>query len=179
MTLLILVWPACSVSKPLVCYCLRSKQGYDCCWCSCLPPFWITLPFESNAHIVIYNVTCSPYILKYILVVLSSSICNFLCVCVFSDVPVESLRLRFALLQSLNNTLESFFLPLVELRQTQTYQNSIAALLCEAKGEQGLGTDLSHQGKSTKPTMTVSSVGEAALNATNYFTRGWTTAKLS
>ncbi|XP_027132186.1 probable E3 ubiquitin-protein ligase HECTD4 isoform X1 [Larimichthys crocea] len=50
------------------------------------------------------------------------------------NVPVESLRLRFALLQSLNNTLESFFLPLVELRQTQTYQNSIAALLCEAKG---------------------------------------------
>uniref|UniRef100_A0A3P9LU10 HECT domain-containing protein n=1 Tax=Oryzias latipes TaxID=8090 RepID=A0A3P9LU10_ORYLA len=49
-------------------------------------------------------------------------------------VPVESLRLRFALLQSLNNTLESFFLPLVELRQTHTYQNSIAALLCEAKG---------------------------------------------
>lgn len=55
---------------------------------------------------------------------------------------MESLRLRFALLQSLNNTLESFFLPLVELRQTQTYQNSIAALLCEAKGEQNLGTDL-------------------------------------
>lgn len=55
--------------------------------------------------------------------------------CVFSDVPVESMRLRFALLQSLNNTLESFFLPLVELRQTHTYQNSIAALLCEAKGK--------------------------------------------
>ncbi|KAJ7994262.1 hypothetical protein DPEC_G00264060 [Dallia pectoralis] len=50
------------------------------------------------------------------------------------NVPVESLRLRFALLQSLNNTLESFFLPLVELRQTHTYQNSIAALLCGAKG---------------------------------------------
>ncbi|KPP69529.1 hypothetical protein Z043_111707 [Scleropages formosus] len=50
-------------------------------------------------------------------------------------VPVESLRLRFALLQSLNNTLESFFLPLVELRPTPTYQNSIAALLREAKGE--------------------------------------------
>lgn len=49
--------------------------------------------------------------------------------------PVESLRLRFALLQSLNNSLENFFLPLVELRQTHTYQNSIAALLCEAKGE--------------------------------------------
>uniref|UniRef100_A0AAY5EB62 HECT domain-containing protein n=1 Tax=Electrophorus electricus TaxID=8005 RepID=A0AAY5EB62_ELEEL len=50
------------------------------------------------------------------------------------SVPVESLRLRFALLQSLNNMLESFFLPLVELRQTHAYQNSIAALLCEAKG---------------------------------------------
>uniref|UniRef100_A0A6Q2ZID3 HECT domain-containing protein n=1 Tax=Esox lucius TaxID=8010 RepID=A0A6Q2ZID3_ESOLU len=50
------------------------------------------------------------------------------------NVPVENLRLRFALLQSLNNTLESFFLPLVELRQTHTYQNSIAALLRGAKG---------------------------------------------
>lgn len=60
---------------------------------------------------------------------------TFLNVFMSSDVPVESLRLRFALLQSLNNTLESFFLPLVELRQTHTYQNSIAALLCEAKGE--------------------------------------------
>lgn len=58
----------------------------------------------------------------------------------FSDVPVESLRLRFALLQSLNNSLESFFLPLVELRQTHTYQNSIAALLSEAKGEQVVST---------------------------------------
>lgn len=57
--------------------------------------------------------------------------------CRSTDEPVESLRLRFALLQSLNNTLENFFLPLVELRQTQTYRNSIAALLCEAKGERG------------------------------------------
>lgn len=62
----------------------------------------------------------------------------YLCDLVFTDVPVESLRLRFALLQSLNNTLEGFFLPLVELRQTHTYQNSIAALLCEAKGEHQL-----------------------------------------
>lgn len=52
-----------------------------------------------------------------------------------SDVPVESLRLRFALLQSLNTTLETFFLPLVELRQTEMYANSIAALLQEAKGQ--------------------------------------------
>lgn len=70
---------------------------------------------------------------------------HFIYAFLFSDVPVESLRLRFALLQSLNNTLESFFLPLVELRQTQTYQNSIAALLCEAKGEQGLSIHLSDQ----------------------------------
>lgn len=56
-----------------------------------------------------------------------------------ADVPVESLRLRFALLQSLNTTLETFFLPLVELRQTEMYGNSIAALLQEAKGQ--LGTD--------------------------------------
>ncbi|XP_025970267.2 probable E3 ubiquitin-protein ligase HECTD4 isoform X4 [Dromaius novaehollandiae] len=50
------------------------------------------------------------------------------------NVPIESLRLRFALLQSLNTTLETFFLPLVELRQTEMYTNSIAALLQEAKG---------------------------------------------
>lgn len=50
------------------------------------------------------------------------------------NVPIESLRLRFALLQSLNNTLETFFLPLVELRQTHTYMDSIAALLRESKG---------------------------------------------
>ncbi|ERE76481.1 putative E3 ubiquitin-protein ligase C12orf51-like protein [Cricetulus griseus] len=51
-----------------------------------------------------------------------------------SNVPIESLRLRFALLQSLNTTLETFFLPLVELRQTPMYTHSIAALLKEAKG---------------------------------------------
>ncbi|KAL8180062.1 UNVERIFIED_CONTAM: putative E3 ubiquitin-protein ligase HTD4 [Gekko kuhli] len=50
------------------------------------------------------------------------------------NVPLESLRLRFALLQSLNTTLETFFLPLVELRQTEMYTNSIAALLQVAKG---------------------------------------------
>lgn len=49
--------------------------------------------------------------------------------------PIESLRLRFALLQSLNTTLETFFLPLVELRQTPMYTHSIAALLKEAKGQ--------------------------------------------
>ncbi|XP_010602797.2 probable E3 ubiquitin-protein ligase HECTD4 [Fukomys damarensis] len=51
-----------------------------------------------------------------------------------SSVPIESLRLRFALLQSLNTTLETFFLPLVELRQTPMYTHSISALLKEAKG---------------------------------------------
>uniref|UniRef100_A0A4W3K6B9 HECT domain E3 ubiquitin protein ligase 4 n=1 Tax=Callorhinchus milii TaxID=7868 RepID=A0A4W3K6B9_CALMI len=50
------------------------------------------------------------------------------------NVPIESLRLRFALLQSLNNTLETFFLPLVELRLTDTYMGSIASLLRQAKG---------------------------------------------
>ncbi|XP_032954347.1 probable E3 ubiquitin-protein ligase HECTD4 isoform X6 [Rhinolophus ferrumequinum] len=50
------------------------------------------------------------------------------------NVPSESLRLRFALLQSLNTTLETFFLPLVELRQTPVYAHSIASLLKEAKG---------------------------------------------
>ncbi|XP_045152627.1 probable E3 ubiquitin-protein ligase HECTD4 [Echinops telfairi] len=50
------------------------------------------------------------------------------------NVPIESLRLRFALLQSLNTTLETFFLPLVELRQTPVLTHSIAALLKEAKG---------------------------------------------
>ncbi|XP_041436316.1 probable E3 ubiquitin-protein ligase HECTD4 isoform X3 [Xenopus laevis] len=50
------------------------------------------------------------------------------------NVPIESLRLRFALLQSLNTTLETFFLPLVELRQTDMYMHSIASLLQLAKG---------------------------------------------
>ncbi|CAJ0915922.1 unnamed protein product [Ranitomeya imitator] len=50
------------------------------------------------------------------------------------NVPIESFRLRFALLQSLNTTLETFFLPLVELRQTDMYMHSIAALLQQAKG---------------------------------------------
>ncbi|XP_040202102.1 probable E3 ubiquitin-protein ligase HECTD4 isoform X1 [Rana temporaria] len=50
------------------------------------------------------------------------------------NVPIESLRLRFALLQSLNTTLETFFLPLVELRQTEMYTHSISALLQQAKG---------------------------------------------
>jgi E3 ubiquitin-protein ligase HECTD4 len=42
--------------------------------------------------------------------------------------------LRFALLQSLNNTLETFFLPLVDLRATPTYNRSSAALLSQLRG---------------------------------------------
>lgn len=51
-------------------------------------------------------------------------------------VPVESLRLRFALLQSLNNTLETFFLPLIDMRPALTglLPLSTAALLCDARG---------------------------------------------
>lgn len=60
-----------------------------------------------------------------------------------ADVPIESLRLRFALLQSLNTTLETFFLPLVELRQTPMYTHSIAALLKEAKGQCPAASNLS------------------------------------
>ncbi|XP_053376532.1 probable E3 ubiquitin-protein ligase HECTD4 [Mercenaria mercenaria] len=49
-------------------------------------------------------------------------------------VPVESIRLRFAFLQSLNNTLETFFLPLIDLRPWQTYNRSTAALLSKIRG---------------------------------------------
>ena len=44
------------------------------------------------------------------------------------------MRLRFAFLQSLNNTLESFFLPLVDLRPAETYSRSTAALLAKVRG---------------------------------------------
>lgn len=49
-------------------------------------------------------------------------------------VPLESIRLRFALLQSLNNTLETFYLPLVDLRPAQNYNRSTAALLSMLRG---------------------------------------------
>ncbi|XP_071790886.1 probable E3 ubiquitin-protein ligase HECTD4 isoform X2 [Asterias amurensis] len=48
-------------------------------------------------------------------------------------VPLEILRLRFALLQSLSNNLESYFLPLVDLRPSQTLSLSTAALLARAR----------------------------------------------
>ena len=49
---------------------------------------------------------------------------------------MESIRLRFALLQSLNNTLETFFLPLIVLRAAQgnTFSRSTARLLSDARG---------------------------------------------
>lgn len=111
------------------------------------------LPELELAHIVVQT-PMEPWVLRPCL---SRTVYFFLSVCsawdvaplwtemsfLLTDVPVESLRLRFALLQSLNNTLENFFLPLVELRQTQTYRNSIAALLCDAKGEQGRSSHVS------------------------------------
>lgn len=46
------------------------------------------------------------------------------------DIPIELLRLRFALLQSVNNGLETFFLPLVDLRPSSfSFPHSTAALL--------------------------------------------------
>ena len=47
---------------------------------------------------------------------------------------MESLRLRFAFLQSLNNTLETFFLPLIDLRPWETYNRSTSALLSKIRG---------------------------------------------
>jgi len=59
-----------------------------------------------------------------------------LCLCHLLGVPLESMRLRFALLKSLNNTLETFFLPLVDLRPaiTSTFTRSMALLLTNAQG---------------------------------------------
>lgn len=82
--------------------------------------------------------------------------------------PIESLRLRFALLQSLNTTLETFFLPLVELRQTPMYSHSIAALLKEAKGQCPAANRLSphltpqeETARCTGDSLGVTGVGEA------------------
>lgn len=51
-------------------------------------------------------------------------------------VPVESLRLQFSLLQSLNNSLETFFMPLVDLRPAirAIHSHSTAALMANARG---------------------------------------------
>ena len=51
---------------------------------------------------------------------------------------MENIRLRFALLQFLNNTLETFFLPLVDLRPALSgdvaFSRSTGALLARARG---------------------------------------------
>uniref|UniRef100_T1J2Q6 HECT domain-containing protein n=1 Tax=Strigamia maritima TaxID=126957 RepID=T1J2Q6_STRMM len=49
-------------------------------------------------------------------------------------VPMESVRLRFALLQFLNNSLETFFLPLVDLRPSKYFPHSTASLLTRGCG---------------------------------------------
>ena len=51
----------------------------------------------------------------------------------FVGIPLESVRLRFAFLQSLNSTLETFFLPLIDLRPRETYSRSTAALLSKVR----------------------------------------------
>ncbi|XP_025090246.1 probable E3 ubiquitin-protein ligase HECTD4 isoform X2 [Pomacea canaliculata] len=48
--------------------------------------------------------------------------------------PPESIRLRFAVLQSLNNSLQSFFLPMVDLRPAVTFSRSTAALISKLRG---------------------------------------------
>ena len=53
--------------------------------------------------------------------------------CMFADQPPESVRLRFAFLQQLNNHLETFFLPLVDLRPATTFSRSTAALLSKLR----------------------------------------------
>ncbi|XP_076346000.1 putative E3 ubiquitin-protein ligase HECTD4 isoform X3 [Tachypleus tridentatus] len=54
---------------------------------------------------------------------------------ILQDVPVESIRLRFALLQSINYSLETFFLPLIDLRAcNSSFSHSTAALLSMARG---------------------------------------------
>lgn len=48
--------------------------------------------------------------------------------------PIESIRLRFALLQFLNNTLETFFIPLIDLQPVETFSCSSASLMAHARG---------------------------------------------
>ncbi|XP_059171920.1 probable E3 ubiquitin-protein ligase HECTD4 isoform X2 [Physella acuta] len=47
--------------------------------------------------------------------------------------PVESVRLRFAFLQDLNNSLETCFLPLVDLRAANIYSRSTAYVLAQLR----------------------------------------------
>ncbi|CAG5121382.1 unnamed protein product, partial [Candidula unifasciata] len=48
-------------------------------------------------------------------------------------IPIESLRLRFAFLQELNNVLETMFLPLVDLRPASVYSRSTAFVLSQLR----------------------------------------------
>ncbi|XP_071497133.1 probable E3 ubiquitin-protein ligase HECTD4 [Diadema antillarum] len=50
-----------------------------------------------------------------------------------SGVPMATIRLRYAFLQSLNSNLEHHFLPLVDLRPAQSLQESTAALLSRTR----------------------------------------------
>lgn len=52
---------------------------------------------------------------------------------IIADVPIENVRLRFALLQSLNNMLETVFLPLVDLRPATIFAQSSAGLLSKCR----------------------------------------------
>ncbi|KAH9492163.1 putative E3 ubiquitin-protein ligase HTD4 [Bulinus truncatus] len=47
--------------------------------------------------------------------------------------PFESIRLRFAFLQDLNNSLETSFLPLIDLRPTNVYSRSTAFVLSQLR----------------------------------------------
>ncbi|KAK7506010.1 hypothetical protein BaRGS_00002732 [Batillaria attramentaria] len=47
--------------------------------------------------------------------------------------PPESIRLRFAFLQNLNNILETFFLPLVDLRPAAVFSRSTASVLSKLR----------------------------------------------
>uniref|UniRef100_A0A2C9KB19 HECT domain-containing protein n=1 Tax=Biomphalaria glabrata TaxID=6526 RepID=A0A2C9KB19_BIOGL len=47
--------------------------------------------------------------------------------------PVESIRLRFAFLQDLNNSLETSFLPLIDLRPANVYSRSTAFVLSQLR----------------------------------------------
>ncbi|ESO97623.1 hypothetical protein LOTGIDRAFT_228255 [Lottia gigantea] len=48
-------------------------------------------------------------------------------------IPLESIRLRFAILQNLNRSLETFFLPLIELRSNITFSRSTAKAISKIR----------------------------------------------
>lgn len=55
------------------------------------------------------------------------------CDSLLTGLPVESVRLRFAFLQDLNNSLETSFLPLVDLRAGSVYSRSTAYVLAQLR----------------------------------------------